>query len=172
MEMIKLGHMEESHWEDALARRAGDSVIFLHLSSMSPPLLFVLEDLFYSSCSHTILTSPSIWPKMTILSLFSRWFSTSNQWRPVILPKKVPTPKKYSESDWSSLGQGSSWWKSSLSNLSCVTYECDLSPHCCGQRGIYYREERAHGLGIYQLLVILLTDRCCIADLSIPTERQ
>lgn len=44
MEMIKLGHMEESHWEDALARRAGDSVIFLHLSSMSPPLLFVLED--------------------------------------------------------------------------------------------------------------------------------
>lgn len=86
MEMIKLGHMEESQWEDALARRAGDSIIFLHLSSMSPPLLFVLEDLFYSSCSHTILTSPSIWPKMTILSLFSRWFSTSNQWRPVILP--------------------------------------------------------------------------------------
>lgn len=46
MEMIKLGHMEESHWEDT-ARRAGVSVIFcifLHeaLTSVSWKIRFIL----------------------------------------------------------------------------------------------------------------------------------
>lgn len=170
MEMIKLGHMEESHWEDTSARRGVVSVIFCIFLHEAPHFCFS-----WKICFILLVLTPYWFPypydKNKTKKDFISFHTDSVQAIDKDQSSSLAPYSKKVVSDWFSLGQYSSWWKSSLSKSKlCYLWVGPKSPLLWAE-SIYSTEEGEYGLGICQL-VILLMDNCCIVDFSIPIERQ